>query len=214
MGPSGKLSAPEPRRGGGAFLAAPAEFEAIRADRAPRDSSRGARFVTLPSRAVPEAGPEWRGRPRRHADSPLPALARRPGHSMPLQVNGSLLTDVGRMRPVNEDWCGSLEADDPDVVPAEPSVWVIADGVSRFGTGRDAARLAVEAMLGAGWDTPGLDPGRLLTTAVDTANRILWSRSHDPSVGNRPHAATIVAAVIRDDRAWIASAGDCRAYLI
>jgi PAS domain S-box-containing protein len=133
---------------------------------------------------------------------------------MSLQVNGALLTDLGRMRPVNEDWCGSLEAEDPEAVPAEPSVWVIADGVSRFGTGRDAARVVVEAMLGAGWDAPHVDPGRLLATAVDTANRILWARSHDPAAGNRPHAATIVAAVIRGEMAWIASAGDCRAYLI
>src|SRR4051812_2180260 len=122
---------------------------------------------------------------------------------MPLQVQGAILTDLGRMRPVNEDWCGSLEADDPDVVPQEPSVWVIADGVSRFGTGRDAARLVVEAMLGAGWDTPGIDPGRLLMTAVDTANRILWARAHDQTAGARPHAATLVAAVILDETAWI-----------
>jgi PAS domain S-box-containing protein len=118
------------------------------------------------------------------------------------------------MRPVNEDWCGSLEADDPDAVPPEPSVWVIADGVSRFGTGRDAARLVVEAMLGAGWDAPGVDPSRLLTSAVDTANRILWARAHDPAAGSRPHAATLVAAVILGETAWIAAAGDCRAYLI
>ncbi len=133
---------------------------------------------------------------------------------MPLQVKGALLTDLGRMRTVNEDWCGSLEADDPEAHPDEASVWVIADGVSRFGTGRDAARLAVEAMLGAGWDAPDLDPGRLLMSAVDTANRILWARGHDASSGSRPHAATLVAAVVRGDEAWILSAGDCRAYLI
>jgi hypothetical protein len=97
---------------------------------------------------------------------------------MPLQVHGALLTDLGRMRTVNEDWCGSLEADETGANPDEPSIWVIADGVSRFGTGRDAARLAVEAMLGAGWDTRDIDPGRLLMSSVDTANRILWARAH------------------------------------
>src|SRR5688572_32851064 len=133
---------------------------------------------------------------------------------MPLQVNGAILTDLGRMRTVNEDWCGSLVADDADGDPDEPSVWVIADGVSRFGTGRDAARLAVEAMLGAGWDAKDIDPGRLLVTSVDTANRILWARAHGSGGSSRPHAATVVAAVIRGETAWIVSAGDCRAYLI
>ena len=130
---------------------------------------------------------------------------------MPLQVNGALLTDLGRMRTVNEDWCGSLVAEeDPD----EPSIWVIADGVSRFGTGRDAARLSVEAMLGAGWDTRDVDPGRLLISSVDTANRILWARAHGAAGSSRPHAATVVAVVIRGETAWIVSAGDCRAYMI
>jgi PAS domain S-box-containing protein len=133
---------------------------------------------------------------------------------MPLQVKGALLTDLGRMRTVNEDWCGSLESEEPDGGSDEASVWVIADGVSRFGTGRDAARLAVEAILGAGWDGPNLDPGRLLVTAVDTANRILWARAHDAAAGSRPHAATIVAAVVYGESGWIISAGDCRAYLI
>jgi PAS domain S-box-containing protein len=133
---------------------------------------------------------------------------------MPLQVNGQLLTDLGRMRTVNEDWCGSLLPDESSANPDEPSVWVIADGVSRFGTGRDAARLAVEAMLGAGWDAPDVDPGRLLISSVDTANRILWSRAHGSGGSARPHAATVVGAVIRGSTAWFVSAGDCRAYMI
>ena len=133
---------------------------------------------------------------------------------MPLQVHGALLTDLGRTRTVNEDWCGSLDADDPIANPDEPSVWVIADGVSRFGTGRDAAQLAVGAILGAGWDARDLDPGRLLISSVDTANRILWARAHGAGGSSRPHAATVVAAAIRGETVWIVSAGDCRAYLV
>jgi adenylate cyclase len=133
---------------------------------------------------------------------------------MPLQVNGALLTDLGRLRPVNEDWCGSLVADEASGNPDEPSVWVIADGVSGFDTGRVAARLAVEAILGAGWDAHDLDPGRLLMKSLDTANRILWARAHGSSGSSRPHAATVVGAVIRGETAWIVAAGDCRAYMI
>src|SRR5262245_57627219 len=98
---------------------------------------------------------------------------------MPLQVNDALLTDLGRQRTVNEDWCGSLVPDEGVPAGQQPSVWVISDGLSQFGTGRDAARLTVEATLGAGWDVPDLDPGRLLLTSVSTANRMLWSRAQE-----------------------------------
>ena len=52
---------------------------------------------------------------------------------MSLQVSGALLTDVGRQRTVNEDWCGSFVPDERDAPPDPLSVWVVADGVSRFG---------------------------------------------------------------------------------
>jgi PAS domain S-box-containing protein len=133
---------------------------------------------------------------------------------MPLQVNGALLTDLGRVRPVNEDWCGSLAPDTRVTDTDEPSVWVIADGVSGYGTGRDAARLAVEAILGAGWDGRDVDPGRHLVSAVETANRILYERARAQSGSPRPHYAAVVAAAVRANRAWIVSAGDCRAYLV
>ena len=53
---------------------------------------------------------------------------------MSLQVSGALLTDVGRQRTVNEDWCGSFVPEDRDGADDALSVWVVADGVSRFGT--------------------------------------------------------------------------------
>ena len=133
---------------------------------------------------------------------------------MALTVNGALLTDVGRQRTVNEDWCGSLEPEEHDPTGDGTSVWVVADGVSRFGTGRDAARLSVEAMLAAGWDATGIDVEVMLSSAAATANRILWAKAHEAGPTPKPHAATFVAAVIRGEDAWIASAGDCRAYLI
>lgn len=133
---------------------------------------------------------------------------------MPLQVTGALLTDIGRQRTVNEDWCGSLVPDERDPNPAGPSVWVISDGLSQFGTGRDAARLIVEAMLGAGWDAPDIDPGQLLLGGVEVANRILWNRAQESSEPSRLHAATVLAVAATNESAWIVSAGDCRAYLL
>src|SRR4051812_29023148 len=133
---------------------------------------------------------------------------------MSLQVSGALLTDVGRQRTVNEDWCGSFVPDDQEGAADTLSVWGVADGVSRFGTGRDAARLSVEAVLASGWDAPGVDVERSLVGSIETANRILIRRAEQAGPQPLPHAATIVVAVLRGHDAWIASAGDCRAYLI
>ncbi|MCC7371908.1 MAG: GAF domain-containing protein [Chloroflexi bacterium] len=133
---------------------------------------------------------------------------------MPLQVTGALMTDLGRQRAVNEDWCGSLTPDEFDDDPRQPSIWVIADGLSQFGTGRDAARLTVEATLGAGWGPEVTDPGQQLLTAAETANRILWARAQDSSDPARLHAATLLGLVVKEDVAWVVSAGDCRAYLL
>lgn len=133
---------------------------------------------------------------------------------MSLQVSGALLTDVGRQRTVNEDWCGSFVPDEQDTGSDALSIWVVADGMSRFGTGRDAARLAVESVLASGWDAPSIDVERGIVDAVEAANRVLIRKARDAGSTPLPHPATIVVAVVRGNDAWIASAGDCRAYLI
>ncbi|MCC6176541.1 MAG: GAF domain-containing protein [Chloroflexi bacterium] len=132
---------------------------------------------------------------------------------MTLHVNGALLTDLGRRRGENEDWCGSLQPESGDD-GAEQSVWAVADGVSNLGTGRDAARLAVETVLAAGWDSAPRGPETVLRTAFDTANRRLVERAQESHDKSRPYATTLLAAVIQGDDLWIANAGDCRAYLL
>lgn len=145
------------------------------------------------------------------AESPnlIPQSSARPAS---LQVRGVILTDPGRQRTENEDWCGSLDADD---LQGAVSVWVIADGVSHYGTGRDAARLAVETFLAAGWEHPDAEPDRVLEDAALRADHLLRERAQPTGqMAARPHAATIVAAAVRDAETWILAAGDCRAYLL
>ena len=69
-------------------------------------------------------------------------------------------------------------------------------------------------MLASGWDAPGVDVERSLVVAVETANRILIRRAEQAGPKPLPHAATLVAAVVRGSDVWVVSAGDCRAYLI
>ncbi|MFN8522458.1 MAG: adenylate/guanylate cyclase domain-containing protein [Chloroflexota bacterium] len=124
---------------------------------------------------------------------------------MSIEIRGACLTDPGRARAVNEDWCGSLELGDPGA-----SVWVVADGVSGFGTGREAAQSAVNAVLSAGWQAdPAAVPGTL-EGAIARANEGLLQRSS----GDSRHASTILAAVLHGGQGWFANVGDCRAYII
>lgn len=133
--------------------------------------------------------------------------------AMSLEVRGAVVTDSGRQRSVNEDWCGSMTPDAGDRDnPA--SVWAIADGVSGYGTGRDAARFAVEAVLGSSWrtETAKLEAG--LRAAVEAANRDLFQRATGGRDGEKRYATTLVAAVIVGSDAWVVNVGNSRAYLI
>ena len=60
-----------------------------------------------------------------------------------LGVRASFLTDVGRGRSVNEDWCGVLEPADAERSARDGWLWVVADGVGAYGTGEEASRTAV-----------------------------------------------------------------------
>ncbi|MCC7370645.1 MAG: protein phosphatase 2C domain-containing protein [Chloroflexi bacterium] len=130
------------------------------------------------------------------------------------QARGAIVSDPGRLRPVNEDWCGSLDPDEAGEAAGHPSVWIVADGLSQHGTGRDAARLAVETFLRAGWDHSGQDYGATLQTAAQQANQRLWELGQQARPAEKRWATTVVAAVLRDGETWILAAGDCRAYLL
>ncbi|MGE3909488.1 MAG: adenylate/guanylate cyclase domain-containing protein [Chloroflexota bacterium] len=133
---------------------------------------------------------------------------------MKLQAAGAILSDPGHQRAINEDWCGSWLPDDAMMQPGSPSIWIVADGVSHYGTGRDAARCAVESMLSAGWDASPEDVPGALEAALHRANQALWERRGAPGQPERLSATTIVAAAVLDADAWIVAAGDCRAYLL
>ena len=143
--------------------------------------------------------------------SPAAASSWRLRRPMPLQVNGAVLTDLGRC--ARSTRTGAAR-------------WWPRSDIGRavdLGDRRrrqpvrdrpDAARLAVEAMLGPGWDTKDDRPW----PPADDLGR---HGEPDPlGAGTRygrvvgPHAATVVAAVIRGETAWIVSASDCRAYMI
>jgi serine/threonine protein phosphatase PrpC len=136
-------------------------------------------------------------------------------------------TDIGRVRPTNED-CFAIHE--------ELGLCVIADGMGGHNAGEVAARLAVDAVvdhvrlrslespasvaeagLSDAWPF-GFDPalsadGNLLRTAIHLANvqiREAAIASHDLA----GMGTTIVAARVRDGRLSVAHVGDSRLYVL
>jgi len=82
-----------------------------------------------------------------------------------------MLTDVGRRRQVNEDWCGSLEPTTAVERERRGWLWVVADGVGAYGTGEEASHAAGEAILAAWQQSPEADPARCLRSCIESGNR-------------------------------------------
>ena len=109
------------------------------------------------------------------------------------------LTDVGRVRAVNED---SFVVDD------DSGLFAVADGMGGHQAGEVASATAIDALRG------GLQDGRLIDEAIVDANTAVVERaSGDPAL--RGMGTTLTAAVLGDDQVLvIGHVGDSRAYLL
>jgi len=136
------------------------------------------------------------------------------GHdlSTPAGLDVGQATDVGRVREANEDALLALTrpagADDGVLV-------AVADGMGGHKAGEVASALAIEALrtsFGSGSAAP--DAGRLLTSAVETANQRIWdAAAHD--VDKEGMGTTLVCALVaKSGTLAIANVGDSRAYLV
>src|SRR6476661_3697494 len=96
-----------------------------------------------------------------------------------LSAQGGVLTDVGRRRQVNEDWCGSLEPHTAEQRERDGWLWVVADGVGAFGHGDEASQAAGEAILTAYRQAPQADLAGRLRQAVQAGNRAVWERRRE-----------------------------------
>ncbi len=92
------------------------------------------------------------------------------------------------------------------------SLCVLADGMGGHNAGELASRLAVQTIQAAFYASPLRQPGNLLQSSIEQANRRILAAGQDP--GLRGLGSTCVCAVVQGDILWVANVGDSRAYLL
>jgi protein phosphatase len=125
-------------------------------------------------------------------------------------MKAAAMTDVGRVRPANED---SVFKD------PEAGLLIVADGMGGHAAGEVASGIAAEtiaAFLREKLPASGtlvLDAPRLLGEAVRRADTAVRERAAaDPALHGM--GTTAVVAICRDDEVALAHVGDSRAYML
>jgi serine/threonine protein phosphatase PrpC len=140
-----------------------------------------------------------------------------------IRIRAAALTDVGRVRELNEDSVMAIEyARQSQVEPAQNYLYIVADGMGGAAAGEVASAIAVgtlrdyvESRLAT---AEAKDPcelvkeGELLKEGFEEANRrILEHQAANPEL--RGMGSTAVGALILPPEAAVAWVGDSRAYL-
>ena len=117
------------------------------------------------------------------------------------------VTDIGRARKSNQDEAASVTVADGAVL------LIVADGVGGAAGGGVASAATVQAVRAELTNGAGDDPPGALLRAIESANRRVRKLAAADDTRSQM-ASTVVAALVLDTAAWIASVGDSRAYVI
>ncbi len=118
------------------------------------------------------------------------------------------LTDVGRVRPHNQDYLYSSSAP----VGGLENLYLVADGMGGHKAGDFASRFLVEQLV-AYFEKNHLENVRtLFEEGIRYANRKLYEKSLS-SLDLEGMGTTLVAATIRKNELFVANVGDSRLYL-
>lgn len=129
-----------------------------------------------------------------------------------LELEFAELTDVGKVREHNEDCFGHAA---PPNGAARHQGWLfaVADGVGGQDRGEVASRLAIETLQRGFHDFRANEsPSACLQRLVQTANHKIYETATGHGGSNM--CTTVVACLLRYDRAIVAHVGDSRCYLI
>jgi serine/threonine protein phosphatase PrpC len=129
-----------------------------------------------------------------------------------LRFNGTMLTNIGAVRAVNEDYVAYVAAPTRDAGGSRGSLALVADGMGGHAAGEVASKLAADTVLRVYFERDGAAPD-LFAAAFAAANREIFELAErEPAY--RGMGTTCTALALRDDAAWLAHVGDSRAYLL
>ncbi len=130
-----------------------------------------------------------------------------------LTIRAFAQTDIGLVRPRNEDSCLLHMPKEPAVLRDKGLLAVVADGVGGAMAGNLASGMAVEAVRRWYYESADRDLPRTLCEAVIQANGEVHAKANS-SLGLRGMATTLTALVLRGEKGYLAHVGDSRAYLV
>ncbi|MGD1210482.1 MAG: protein phosphatase 2C domain-containing protein [Candidatus Acidiferrales bacterium] len=138
------------------------------------------------------------------------------GQQISMDVEFAQLSDLGRIRPGNEDYLGFVQPATPEQARSHGWLFAVADGVGGHDLGEVASHTAVESLLEGFRSAPtGTSHAALLERLIRDANtRVIDAGHAASSPGGSRMATTLVACALRYDRATVAHVGDSRCYLI
>jgi len=128
-------------------------------------------------------------------------------------------TSVGQVRDLNEDSYGVITeiqqplGIDSDTIARKGALFAVADGMGGHAAGEVASQMAIELLFSTYYADSDSDPRRSLGRAFEAVNTAIHSQAAADEM-QTGMGTTLVAAVLRDGKWWIANVGDSRAYLI
>jgi serine/threonine protein phosphatase PrpC len=148
--------------------------------------------------------------------------------AVPPALTWASLSDVGKVRPANEDYVGDPQRLAPLVgsaarLAARGALFAVADGMGGHARGEIASKLAIDVLYSTFYNAPG-DPVEMFKRAILTANtavRRAGVLAKPETIGAGEGArtlprmgTTLVAALILGRWVLIGNIGDSRAYLL
>lgn len=128
----------------------------------------------------------------------------------------ALKSDIGRLRKLNEDYCGCYFKDDSNL-----SLFVLADGMGGHNAGEIASKISVETILSTvvafiNSNQERLEEAQIKRLSVDAIKKaneqvVALAKCNSTMQGM---GTTIVTAALWDNRVCIAHVGDSRAYFV
>jgi PPM family protein phosphatase len=132
-----------------------------------------------------------------------------------LELEFAELSDVGKVREHNEDCVGHAFPAAPEHTHTQGWLFAVADGVGGQDRGEVASHLAIETLQSGFHDFRSNEtPSACLQRLVQAANLKIYETAAATGPGGSSMCTTVVACLLRFDRAVVAHVGDSRCYLI